>query len=1507
VYFNDPNGLAGTGGTAASNGNPTVIFEVPFFRININPVSITIPNWPPTNRVLYVSPQVAGSTNPSTGGNYRYQMRLRRNPQDIVGAGNSIVISANVISRGNVGTATPLTFVGTGVSGGSNAFTFTFSGTTPVITFQVFTQAQQTTAGTAIDIEWTLTTPAAPATSATISGLGSDACTGTLCSQCGTGTQPACDGTRNIILRGLTINENPIQVRLAGSDASGGASPFSAGKVAPYVGEPFYLDYYWIPPLATGMTLTVSGLYTAEIAPAQLGTGISFNAPVGATSLRAGPFTPTIPPNVPPSADSFELVYTLGITNNAGQSDGSWFGYFIGGSRNAATFIVTINKRYLVSTSLSRSAGQPSVLSVNLASTGVPTPPICLSLNLPISTYGPNYAITAADQLVVTPIGFVTNGAAVTAANRAGGLIFNNTASGSNTLTFSSTIQTQCFTVAYDTKFKLPPQGAYGASAAYPGTAVPTYNFDVTWQFGGSLKEQFVNPYFCETGVTATTANFPAGACSGVRPVNFPHQFVLSQNPVLMSILDSQGLGAAASNWFVGETRTLVVTTDWPSPNGVSYALYAPGLSLTPTAATQGFCSTSNGVTSCTFAAGAAGAAVQAHYWTVGTTGIIPGTSTAGATNNDAFTTAISMDWVNSGTGNGGDNALYSLPATIAVAVNVRRVYVDGWATTPSVTLGGSFRFNIRIGEPVLNSLTVTPVDAANGISGALTFSPVSATFTPGSPSVVTFTVTGNLLSLAPPGWLTRFVLSGADQNLFWVTNPGVTLDNFVIVTLRPAPTITPLDSLTTSSTLYAGVLYGPIKVALPGGLSGTETVTLSFASSDWIFYNTVSGAVITSITMTAGQSYALFSARANPTFGGANQVVSRIFYTFSGTDAWKYNYPAQYTTTNTVLATLNAPAVAATLVDNVGQPSVGTDPNPNVLGRHTYVVTRRPVTVTFQGEPATNSLVTVGANTAVIGVRHYGQVVVNFPTAGLTITPSVPAASTAAVTFEPPSWTLDNATVGTVLQFNYTVTTFQNFISGPANNNGDLGTTPQLPTTGVAAPGNGIQVNFALSGAEALIHSGPAAQQLYVIRRNFLWDVNGASPAAQGQAGSVKNLRSLNFGNHFVVGRRSQTFSVVVTTPPTQSVSLTIAHPAIVFTPSTLTWGPNDVAKTFTFVATSIPPAGDLAQQFEIIVGGSEAQYYDYQNLFNVLRNIVILPALSFSPIPVTYIDQAATGMTVQLAQATATFPYPADRAFTLHVFSPAPQGIYIEPSALAFSPSSALSQSYSITHVYPNVVDSVINGDIAGPFAAGFTSGTDSYRLGWGIKFVGTNNIIPITNTIVPQEVQRVVVARYQIIPSFPQVLAYAWQPASFNLTRAPIAHMTLVPHQPDRDGANGESSRFTAAGAAVVAAKNTYGAGLAAGKIVTEPPAITFNPGQTVAVFQVRAIFGAPNQYYRLDWQLSGARDDSVCYVESGDSSPAVDGPYTFSTYHQASAFGFAASFIALVACVLFAALF
>jgi hypothetical protein len=354
------------------------------------------------------------------------------------------------------------------------------------------------------------------------------------------------------------------------------------------------------------------------------------------------------------------------------------------------------------------------------------------------------------------------------------------------------------------------------------------------------------------------------------------------------------------------------------------------------------------------------------------------------------------------------------------------------------------------------------------------------------------------------------------------------------------------------------------------------------------------------------------------------------------------------------------------------------------------------------------------------------------------------------------------------------------------------------------------------------------------------------------------------------------------------------------------LSWGPNDISKSFTFVPVSIPPAGDLSGFFEVIVGGTDAQYYDYNNLWDALRNIQILPNLAFSAIPVTYIDQDVVGTSVQLVDgfASGAFPYPADRAFSLHMFTPAAQGIQFEPSALAFSASSPVSQNYVIHHMYPSVIDGVINtalGGDAAAYAAG-VSGTDSYPIGWGIKFVGTNRFIPITASIVPQEAQRVMIARYQIIPSFPKTIANVWQPAFFNLTRAPIAHLTLVPHQPDRDGPNGQAVKATAGGAAVTNAGSRYGPAFATGKIVTDPPAVVFNPGQTISNFQVMAIGNqVVSSYYRLDWQLSGHRDDRVCYVESGDQSPALDGPYTFSTYHVASTNTFGVAFGVLLLCL------
>jgi len=1494
VYFPDPNGLAANGG-ASGTINPT--WELMYFPINIKAVEVSIPNFPPTNRVLFVSPLVStGPANAVTSSNYRYQIRMRRNPQDIATGG--VVISTQVIPRAFAGT--PI-FI---YQGGVANSLFTFTGTTTVIEFQIYTQTQQTFAGTTFDIEFAVTSPTSQfSTSIDIRGLGDDCSSKpngycTLCNSAPPSGFPNCNPARNVIATGFTIWENPIET----------AVRFPANRVAPYVGEPFFFDFVWLPPLATGMTITVSGLYTAETP-----NSVPANTVVaaGATSARAGPFTPIPAPNVDPWAESFQLTYNFGLLTSG---DSSWFGFNINNVRNANVLTVTVFRRFLVSSSISRATTATGTQVVNLASTGVPSPPICISLNLPMATYvnGPTNP-----TLTVTPIGFVvsTPGTGTDRASRWDGLIFSP-----SVLTFTPAVQSQCFTVAYDTKFRMTPDAlgnskAVNTAGAAPGTA-NNWNWDVSWQLGGNVKEQFANPQTCTAGITALTAptSTPyAPGCTGPRPINFPTSFVLQPNPISMWFLDGtavasattapttvgQGLGLIVSNWFVGESRTLVVTTDWPTPNGVTYNLYAPGLTF---AAITSSCTSSSA--SCSFAAGAAGSQTQqTHYWNVtaaisGPNAIIPGwtnpnsaATTNGATN--VLTPTPDADNYKTGLGmevSGSDSALYVLPPTIQVNIRVRRVYVDAWKNpNPTIPIGGSFTFNIRVGEPVLRQLIVTPT-VANGNSGALTFSPTNYTFVPGGPSVVQFRCTGNLLSgnSGAVGWLVRFLLAGQDQQLFWVTNSDTTatattigqLDNFVAVYQRVAPTIQSLDSLPSLRPLYAGILYGPFRAYFTSPPQNGENVNIVWNTNDWVISQ--NGAQVSQLSFTAGQSFQIFSARP------LNSGITRIFFSLSGSDAWKYQSPSEYTQT------------ATNLFDRIGYPADGADgvdgyaaaaglPPANtlaaaVLGRHTYSVVTRPVTVSFQYESYSNTQAgpaTFAVPTVVIGTRHYGQVLINYPTAGLTVTPSV-RSNSATVVFEPASWTLDAVTNGTVLPFSYTVTSISQFISNPANDAG------QLPLTVVSGT-NGIEIAFALSGPESTLHATPGLANLYVVRRNFVWDVQASSPSANYNPG-LSNLNAHNFNNHFVVGRRSQVFSISVTTPPVTGVTLRLAHPAITFTPAVITWSANDVVKTVTFVPNTIPPAGDLAQQFEVIVGGADAQYYDYNNLFIALKNIQILPNLVFSPIPVTYIDQDVVGTSVQLADglATGAFPYPDDRAFSLHLYSPNPAGISFEPSALSFSPSSPRTQNYVIHHVYPNIVDSMIN--VAHPMTVHQgtpTPGTDSYAIGWSVKFVGTNTFIPITQSIVPQDAQRVVVARYQIVPSFPKTLGFAWQPASFNLSRAPLAHLTLVPHQPDRDGANGQFKKFT--GAAANANPAHYGsASFAAGKIVTDPPAIVFNPGQTVASFQVMAIGNqVPSSYYRLDWQLSGHLDDQVCYVESGDSSPAVNGPYTFSTYHAAGA--------------------
>jgi len=234
---------------------------------------------------------------------------------------------------------------------------------------------------------------------------------------------------------------------------------------------------------------------------------------------------------------------------------------------------------------------------------------------------------------------------------------------------------------------------------------------------------------------------------------------------------------------------------------------------------------------------------------------------------------------------------------------------------------------------------------------------------------------------------------------------------------------------------------------------------------------------------------------------------------------------------------------------------------------------------------------------------------------------------------------------------------------------------------------------------------------------------------------------------------------------------------------------------------------------------------------------------------------------LNVWLAQnLTVGFTYGAPSSFVIVVEAWSPAGfalhnVYLQPTTLEFTPQSVssgsfLSQSYSISHVRPS------------------SFGTyNFYLLRWFLRFAGSYPVdghsgFEIT-PYVPLDAQRVLLLRYQIEPQFPNVLNFRWQDAAFNLTRAPVATLTLTPHQSLEDG-----QTWSAYG----------GEKTAGGRIVFDPAVISVGPGQTVTNFKVMAIAGNSQRevYYRVQWQLEGFLDDLYTYLDYVFSRS--DGPFS-----------------------------
>jgi hypothetical protein len=318
---------------------------------------------------------------------------------------------------------------------------------------------------------------------------------------------------------------------------------------------------------------------------------------------------------------------------------------------------------------------------------------------------------------------------------------------------------------------------------------------------------------------------------------------------------------------------------------------------------------------------------------------------------------------------------------------------------------------------------------------------------------------------------------------------------------------------------------------------------------------------------------------------------------------------------------------------------------------------------------------------------------------------------------------------------------------------------------------------------------------------------------------------------------------------------------PYFVFTPAELVFGPGEQTKTFTMSPRAIAPKG-AAVTISWSVTGADAPAWDIlitganspqNNIPNELK-VQPVPLLTFSPMPAIYIDGTADNLVVTLSNPTDLFP-----PFQLLV-QPSAAGVVVSPDIMQFAPGQPLTQSFKIMHVRP----------------AAIVPTSHTYTLSWAIKYAGATTNVDLLPRVIPVDVTEVRVVRYAIIPEFPTVLGLDWLKAKINLTRAPFGDVALVPHLPNF--ADGQINVGSSPGTSdYYPNQNQVGVKVPGGRVIFDPPAVTFMAGQIVSEFKVRADRLSDNEalYLRVDWEPVFHAEDVNCYY-----------PFAF-TWHIAAA--------------------
>ncbi len=361
-----------------------------------------------------------------------------------------------------------------------------------------------------------------------------------------------------------------------------------------------------------------------------------------------------------------------------------------------------------------------------------------------------------------------------------------------------------------------------------------------------------------------------------------------------------------------------------------------------------------------------------------------------------------------------------------------------------------------------------------------------------------------------------------------------------------------------------------------------------------------------------------------------------------------------------------------------------------------------------------------------------------------------------------------------------------------------------------------------------------------------------------------------------FMANRPSAIYTMYLTSPPETALTVTLSHPNIQFNDGdanvVCAFGPGQQTSTFSF--TPIGPYATVASEWNFALAGADAPFYQTAALRAALQNMQVVPELGFSPIPSMYTDETVTGLHVWLVGSFENgFQYDQFTEFTLHIEPEFLDNVIIEPSVLHFTrqsiASNRLSQTFSVKHQYASK-------------GSAFNT-RSSYALKWRLKFAG-QQFDESFDTFVPADAQQVLLKRYQVLQSFPDVLNFGWQSASINISRAPHASISLTPNPPLLDGD--------------ITLGKYGGSHVAGGLIVFDPAVVIFSPGQQVAHFRMKAIPGSDQSavYYRVQWRMAGRPEDLTNYIDY--VAPRTDyGESHFSSWHIAAGGALTASVAAV----------